>query len=549
MSYILIPQIVSSTTAMIWVGAIDEKVRINPVSLEFNIIGDDVKHTLKLSPSEWRTWKTRHPLERLERSASINAINYQRVTIGLEEKLKPRTKYVVKLMVGDKTGTHQETLINEQPGYFQDYSKIIGKEVSEPVENIEHFTKATVTTLPAELPGSSEIPFRIMLGSCFYLPNDVQEGLVGKTFLNLPEKEQPEIKFLCGDQVYLDNPWTETTWNVALARSPKENMRKFFFEKYLKTWTQVTKGKVKDENGAEKEKAVGGFNLLLRNGANYFCPDDHEFWNNAPNFGGAGAALTLFTGQRRWWFREASELFRIFQSLAPWMTFDVSPLSFCIIDTRINRQTRNVVRKYKETSFMETADLEAVGEWVKNLKGPGVLVMGQILLGSKANFRKTFKNLNDTPIFSRLKESFSQYFDFGLPDFPEQYKTLCEYIQKSKHSIVVLSGDVHFGRVAECDLNAAEGTKFVEVISSPMCAVSVTKKVLGLGTYEDAPEFFKGVPMKSRIIAEKKNHFSTLEFKKNENETVKMTVKVWEILDSADKNLPESRTAYEVDLK
>lgn len=530
MSYILIPQIVSDTTAMIWVGAVDEKVRINPVALEYNIINETKIESLKLSPSEWRSWKTRHPLERLAKAATVNAIHYQRVTIGLNKPLLPRTKYVIRLMVGDEQEAREETLTKTQQGDFQDYNKIIGEEVVEFSEHSAHLTKATVTTLPSKIPASTE-PFIVMLGSCFYLPND-SEGLVGETFMKIPDAEKPEIKFLCGDQVYLDNPWQETTWNVALARSPKENMRSFFFEKYLKTWTQVSRKPILDENGLPKERAVGGFNLLLRNGANYFCSDDHEFWNNAPNFGGAGAVLTFFKGQRRWWFREASELFRIFQSLASWMTFDVPPLSFCIADTRINRLTHNIIRDDKAATFVEEDDLEAIGEWIKNLNGPGVLVMGQILLSRKANFKKTFGNLHDAPLFTRFKESFSQYFDFGLPDFPDQYEKLCGYIKNSKHSIVVLSGDVHFGRISVCDLNADEGIQLVEIISSPLSVVSISDKQLGRGTYEDAPAFIENIPVISEQIAEQENHFVTIEFSQNADAAneVNMKVKAWNVL-------------------
>src|SRR5215217_3887038 len=52
------------------------------------------------------------------------------------------------------------------------------------------------------------------------------------------------------------------------------------FDKYVANWTQV---------GGED----AGFRRLLADGANYFCSDDHEFWNNAPNFGGVGLLNTL----------------------------------------------------------------------------------------------------------------------------------------------------------------------------------------------------------------------------------------------------------------
>ena len=44
-----------------------------------------------------------------------------------------------------------------------------------------------------------------MLGSCFFARED-PNGNVGRTYMNLPSAARPHIKFLCGDQVYLDNP-------------------------------------------------------------------------------------------------------------------------------------------------------------------------------------------------------------------------------------------------------------------------------------------------------------------------------------------------------
>lgn len=556
MSYILIPQIVSDTTAMIWVGAVDEKkIRTTKVFLKYKITDPpgtpkDQLHpvsSIELSPSEWRTWKTRHPLEKIEKKGFVQFIHYQRVTIGSKIPLTPRTKYTVTLIIEDSNPTPTGENVTIDKGRFRDYNQI-PTDVTKPVETTEHLTKATVTTLPESVPLKDK-PFKIMLGSCFYLPED-KEGLVGRTFYNLPENEQPEIKFLCGDQVYLDNPWQETTWNLAASFSPKENMRALFFKKYLDTWTHIKN----DEN--DQTKAVGGFNLLLSHGANYFCSDDHEFWNNGPNFGGVGAALTALRSQRRWWFREASDLFRVFQSLAPWMTFDVKPLSFCIADTRINRSTHKLIGLDEDAVFMEPDDLLAVGEWIKNLQGPGVLVLGQLLMTDGANWRKTFQNLSGFSIFTRLKETFGDYFDFGLPDFPSQYNELCGYIRNSKHSIVLLSGDVHFGRVAVCNLSEDGQTKFVEVISSPMSVVRVNKKITGIGTYEPAPEFF-GLEVESVPIALSndpkplsQSHFTTIEFSRNSltDAEIEMKVKSWNIL-TKDQTTPSSVEIKTITLK
>jgi hypothetical protein len=112
MSYILIPQIVSDSTAMIWVGAIDEKVRTKSIFLEYteqSFAGNGITETVQLDRSEWRTWKTRHVLDRsTSKNVKIQGIYYQRVTLGARKPLKPRTGYKLKLIVDSQTNNMQE---------------------------------------------------------------------------------------------------------------------------------------------------------------------------------------------------------------------------------------------------------------------------------------------------------------------------------------------------------------------------------------------------------------------------------------------------------
>ncbi|GEM_PF-2046423 len=539
-SFILIPQVVSDKSATVWVAAIDANVRTLEITLRYNVChekgdaGDFDRLYVQLAQSDWRTWKTRNPLENYDESNSVRMIHYQRVVLrGLEQ----RTKYTVKLEVRDPKKAKQDE--KEILGQFQDYSKTLPfeKAVSEPVVSEDYVSTATVTTLPGMIPTEKDNdPFRVMVGSCFYQPND-PDGMVGHTYLNMPEKSMPEIKLLCGDQVYLDNPWRETTLGLL---SP-EKMRTLFLEKYLRTWTQIRKGDVTDEQGVVKRKVIGGFNPLLRNGANYFISDDHEFWNNAPNFGIVGALMTAVLSQRRFWFREASELFRIFQSMSPWVTFDIWPLSFCIADTRINRTRHNLVRRDEKAQFMEQDDLNAVIAWISDLQGPGILVLGQIFLTEEASRLKYLYTSNGESILKRTANLFNDYADFGLPDFPLQYKALLGAMKQSKHTIVVISGDVHYGRYSACTINPESDVNFVEVISSPMTCVSggVFKDKPTLGRYEEASGSIFETRIGSDPIAqvdfpERKtnDHFVTLEFSlKNEvTKEVNMAVKSWEIL-------------------
>ena len=171
-------------------------------------------------------------------------------------------------------------------------------------------------------------------------------------------------------------------------------------------------------------------------------------------------------------------------------------------------------------------DLEAVGRWIRELKGPGVLVVGQLVLARKTG---------------RLS------FDRGLPDYERQNKKLIEYIRSSPHSIVVLTGDVHFGRVAHGELRPGSENKFVEVISSPMQAVLDGKGRSLFGTYKEAPtEHFS--KLESRRVADGQNHFATFEFSLEEGNGVNMNVKYWSILRPEEKVPPRPQKVFETSL-
>jgi hypothetical protein len=480
MSFLLVPQQVTDTTAIIWVGAIDENVDAKSVKLEFS--GDD-GGAIELKASGWQEWRSYRPEDRysylpwewvLGSAPRIRTLNYQRVEI---KPLKPRTSYSLRLQV--------------------DGQKVAGLE--------KHLREGRVTTLPAALPTKEEKPFTLLLGSCFYGPED-PDGRVGTTYHYIPERERPDIKVLCGDQVYLDNPWRETTLDWYRALGAPGLFRAMLLKKYEDNWKQV--------RGED-----AGFRQLLKDGANYFCSDDHEYWNNAPDFGGVGLVNTLTPKQRKWWFEQATDLFRAFQSPSSRVQFKVDPLSVCIADTRINR-------KPKGERFMRDDDLEAVGRGIRELKGPGVLVVGQLVLARKTG---------------RLS------FDRGLPDYERQYKKLIEYIRASPHSIVVLTGDVHFGRVAHGELRPGSENKFVEVISSPMQAVLDGKGRSLFGTYNEAPtEHFS--KLESRRVADEQNHFATLEFSLEEGIGVNMRVKYWPILRPEEKVPPRPQEVFETSL-
>ena len=508
MSFIIVPQIVTSDTIMIWVAAIGEKVREMEISIDYREIANKTAKfdEESLSTSEWRMWRTRQVLDGDKRGGGIpeeqnSVIYYQRVTIGTRKPLKPGTKYLFKVMFA-APGTTIPT--RRLVGSMQDFSRRKYLYVKKIETDQWDKAVATATTLPTKLPTLTDPkPFTVMLGSCFYRPGD-PHGLAGKVFYEIPPKSQPNLKILCGDQVYLDNPWEETTLNLLWTLRSKEHLRQLFVKKYLQKWTQMAPMKDGDK------WATGGFNVLLRHGANYFASDDHEFWNNAPNWGAVASAITFLLRQKRFLFQQGADLFRVFQSPTPWTTFDVPPISFCIADTRVNR---NVGR----LRFMENDDLDAIGHWISNLKGPGVLSLGQ-------------------PVLAKKSTVFGYFFDRGLADYGSKFKYLKQIISQSKYSIVLLTGDVHFGRYAECELRKpmpGETTvpKFVEVISSPMRIVDGFWGKGKINGYEDAYDTFGTGIIESMELARHHNHFVTLEFTQDTLGVVSMGVWEWPIPD------------------
>jgi hypothetical protein len=330
----------------------------------------------------------------------------------------------------------------------------------------------SVTTLPAGLPGAAEPPFSVLLGSCFHVLNDKQ-GAAGGTFARTPP---PNIKILCGDQVYLDAPWS----HFLIHTHSKAEMEARFFETYQRTWEQTG--------------PASGFRTLLQDGANYTTADDHEYWNNAPT-AAAYARDTWMDGNRKNWWDAGSALYAAFQNDRAVDQLQVGNLSFFIADTRRNRDTGRA-------RFMLDADLEALTAWIRGLTGPGVLVVGQPVFSGKSGFMGRFQ-------------------DWSMPDFTDQYARLARALYDATHSVLLLTGDVHFGRVAHCDLPASrQGTpvKLVEIISSPMSLVDAK---VG-GSWSKAPDTFPAPGIVNNLgrltvrtemgFQMKTNHFLTLEF-------------------------------------
>ena len=357
----------------------------------------------------------------------------------------------------------------------------------------------TAATLPLELPPLSASPFVCMIGSCFAYLSD-RAGAAGAAYAGLPAAAQPHVKFLAGDQVYLDAPFPR----YLFALLGEQDLRTDLLATYIATWAQ-------GDNG-------WGFSELLRNGSTFFCSDDHEFWNNAPSptptvrttwwpFGDHGAA----------WLRLARELYTTFQSPARHETFSVDRLSFMVLDTRIDRTA-------DRSRFCDPASLDALRTWVDALVGPGALVVGQPILTARTGFKGNFT-------------------DWGLADF-DQYEDLVRIMSRTTHDLLILTGDVHFGRVAGFEL--AAGQRIVEIVSSPFALVDPR---VG-GKWSAPPPLFPEAALAGtnprRVWVDQTyqlttNQFSTLEFNAA-GPRVQVNVRSWPIPQPG--TAPTSKTVF-----
>jgi len=250
------------------------------------------------------------------------------------------------------------------------------------------------------------------------------------------------VKSFVGDQVYLDSPW----YAYSLPRTSADLACRFFTH-YAETWGQSGDAQ--------------GFNLLLRSGANYLCSDDHEFWNNAP-FAAPYAVNTWTAGGRQVWSQHARALYEAFQTTGTRRIVNVGQLSMLMIDTRLNRQA-------DRSAVISAADFAALQAWVSGLTSPGILIVGQ-------------------PIFAPRSGLTGSVVSWNLPDFT-QYADICRVLFASRQTIVVLTGDVHYGRIASARLPS--GAELVEIISSPLALVDAAAG----GTWEAAPDRFPAVPI------------------------------------------------------
>ena len=281
----------------------------------------------------------------------------------------------------------------------------------------EILRSASIRTLPERLPLSTSRakPFTIALGSCYWPDQD--GGRVGTAYWGLYDHprdphDSPDLTFLTGDQVYLDVGFD-------LRSGVPGEVHRRIAQDYARHWQ--------------------GLSDVLTRGATYMLPDDHEWYNGFPDPDPKNPYLWALQDAkvRKAWEQTARQGIENVQQcpVVEIMEFP-GDLSICIADLRS-------FRKPSRGGLMKPGDLKRVLVWVKGLTTPGVLVSPQPLIVA------------------------TNPHEANLLDYTEDYCRLLAVLGSRGHDIVVMSGDVHYGRVVSVKLGT-QGATLYEVISSPL---------------------------------------------------------------------------------
>jgi hypothetical protein len=298
----------------------------------------------------------------------------------------------------------------------------------------------TVRPLPREVPTGLGASFKVMLVSCFY-ENADSAGRAGALAQMLARGlDRPDLVLTVGDQVYLDVP----PWGSA--KVTEASFARLFEQKYRKNW--------------QSQPGATGYADILRAAPVAGIPDDHEYWNNYP------ANLwpsTWMRISRDNWRSAARNAYDAYQHGGDptdpdsyCYTFDVSPLSFFMLDNRTFRG--GTLRSMRS---MRDRDLSAYEAWVQRiLQTPGsvpVLVTGPSLFQAPKT-KSLRKDLN----FANVEE------------YPVIMDGLLR-LSRAGRAPLALTGDVHYPRTVQATYRPGSRSRpwapIYEVIASPASLV------------------------------------------------------------------------------
>jgi len=273
-------------------------------------------------------------------------------------------------------------------------------------------------------------PLRILLLSCFYVHQAEHRGL-GKALerlMAIAGTAGIDMTVMLGDQVYLDLPTFEQYAHGQAWLAER------FERKYVDNWCATS----------ELAPILGCAPFVG-------VPDDHEYWNNAPEPQPWMDNLWTAPG-RAAWHDAARQMFAAFQAHTPAtpadpVTVDLGAVRLFLMDTRTDR-------KANAASCTTAPAISALTAWAKG--GPAskcdVFVTGQSLFRTKAG-----------GILGR-------YTDWELPNY-QDFPSILGALHSSPRPKLFVTGDVHWGRVARY-VHPARRYEVAEVIVSPAALVT-----------------------------------------------------------------------------
>ena len=293
-------------------------------------------------------------------------------------------------------------------------------------------------TLPAQLPAALDDSFNILLFSCYSQPEDAS-GQVDTVVGSLPLPIH--LTLLMGDQIYGDLPLFHDfpSDQVAAAR--------LLGAKYRSNWASVQLG-------------PGGIGRVLARAPVLCVADDHEYWNNYP-FSQAQLPVTWTPAGRQAWAGAARALYEDYQlGTLPAQyaqRLDIGPLKMLALDMRTFRED-------KLSTLLGAGGVNAVRTWAADLDSArqagapafGLLCSGQALLVERKNEWRRYL----------LDAEMANYRQFDNLIFP-----VLDDLAGKGIPVIYVTGDVHWGRVAQAIDVRSQMPMLYEVITSPACLI------------------------------------------------------------------------------
>lgn len=297
----------------------------------------------------------------------------------------------------------------------------------------------TTNTLPSAVPHALDGTFNILLCSCYSQPDDVT-GLLGSTVAQI--KLRPQLTLLMGDQIYGDLPLFEDLPDDA------PGVARTLGKKYRRNWLSTP-------------RHSAGLGAVLARAPVVCVADDHEYWNNYP-FEQVLLPHTRTEAGRTQWESAARALYDDYQmpgAHAGAQRIDIEPLHILVLDLRSER-----TRDFRQLA--SDATLGALEQWATDMinakalhRTPvGVLCSGATLFVEAA---------------SEMKRVMVDAEMANFEDFESKFMPQLERLADHGIPVIYITGDVHWGRVAQ-GLDVRSGrTLLYEVICSPARLISV----------------------------------------------------------------------------